>query len=137
MMLPDIRLIRAVQLVFFCATASVAIAAEPILLLPETIPNFQYFFALALSSMGGLASSLKRWSVGVETKNVKLSIVSDAVSSVCSGMITFFGALHFAPPSAVAVILIFMAGYGGARFLDFIYGKMEAFIGRKIDKASD
>ena len=133
-MRPNITNVRVVWLSFFLLTSGIARAAEPVLLLPDTIPLFQYGFSLALSVMGGLANALKRWSTGYETKSVKLSIASDSVSSVSAGMMMYFAATHFNPPSAVAVIAIFLAGFGGARFLDFVYGKMESFIGRKVDK---
>ncbi len=136
-MRPDIGQIRVVWLVFFLITSSIARAAEPILLLPDSIPAFQYFFAFALSIMGGAANGLKKWSSGFETKNVKISIASDAVSSVSAGFIAFFGALHYQPPSAIAVIAIFICAYGGSRLLDMLYAKSESFLSRKIDREAE
>lgn len=132
-MKPNIANVRIVWLLFFLLASGIARAAEPILLLPDGIPAFQYFFAFLLSGMGGLASSLKRWASGFSTQHVKMSIASDAVSSICAGFLAFFGALHYRPPSAIAVILVFICAYSGSRFLDFIYSKMEFMIDQKTN----
>ena len=136
-MRPDIISVRIVWLLFFLLTSSIARAAEPILLLPDGIPAFQYLFAFLLSIMGGAANGLKKWANGFQPEKVKMSIASDAVSSVCAGFIAFFGALHYRPPSALAVIVIFIFAYGGSRLLDLLYSKSEYFLSRKIDKESD
>ena len=136
-MRPNIAQVRIVWLIFFLLTSSIAKAAEPVLLLPDGIPAFQYMFAFLLSAMGGMANGLKKWANGFETANVKTSIASDAVSSVCAGFIAFFGALHYRPPSAIAVIVIFIFAYGGSRLLDLLYSKSEYFLSRKIDKEAE
>lgn len=136
-MRPNIQNVQVCWLAFFLLTSGIARAAEPVLLLPDAIPMFQYGFALALSVMGGAANSLKKWASGYETKNMKLAIASDGVSSVCAGFIAFFGAIHFQPPSAVAVISIFIFSYGGSRLLDFVYNKTESFLGRRIDREAE
>jgi hypothetical protein len=137
MIQPNIHQVRLVWLTFFLLSSGVARAAEPLILLPDTIPLFQYGFSLALSILGGAANSVQRWAKGTEVGNVYLLLARDFICSVSSGMIVFFAAIHYTPPSALAVIGIFIGGYGGSRALDFLYNKSESFLGRRIDREAE
>jgi hypothetical protein len=107
-----------------------AYAAEPILVLPDGIPLFQYLYAFALSVWGCLAANIQRWAKADVELGKVLRIVVDFVSSTSAGLIVFFGAMHYQPPAYLAAIAVFAAGYGGSRLLEKIYQRLE----KKVDE---
>ncbi len=118
------------NLLVWLGSAGWVLAAEQVILLPETIPTVQYLYAAALSVWGCLAANVQRWARADDKGNRLAMIAADFFCSTSAGLIVFFGALHLAAPPYLAAISIFVAGYGGSKLLEKLYERFE----KKIDE---
>jgi hypothetical protein len=119
------------KLIIWLGTACTVLAAEPVLVLPDGVPIFQYIYAFALSVWGCLAANIQRWAKAEEGVSVPLRITIDFVSSTSAGLIVFYAALHIQPPAYLAAIAVFAGGYGGSRLLEKVYQRLE----KKVDQS--
>jgi hypothetical protein len=118
------------KFLILCCASWTAVAAEPVIVLPDGIPLFQYLYAFALSVWGCLAANIQRWAKADEEFGKLTRISIDFFSSTSAGLIVFFGAMHYQPPAYLAAIAIFAAGYGGSRLLEKVYQRLE----KKVDE---
>lgn len=122
--------IKVMKLLVLWGASWTVYAAEPVLVLPEGIPLFQYLYTFALSVWGCLAANIQRWAKADAELGKATRIIIDFVSSTSAGLIVFFAAMHYQPPAYLAAIAVFAAGYGGSRLLEKVYQRLE----KKVDE---
>jgi hypothetical protein len=116
-----------IKIVFWACAPAIAMASTTALD-PSTVPLAKWTYALILSAWGGLANLLQRWGSADEQGSLALFVTRAFVCSISAGVLTFFICLHYNVAPFLAAIAVFLGGYGGARFLDFLYAQFESRI---------
>ncbi len=104
---------------------------------PMDVPIKQYAYVCWMASWGAAAAFLQKYASGEITKtwsNVMLHITKDAVNSTLAAVLTFMLCRHFNVPKALEAISYTLAGYGGARTLEWAYKKWISTAGGMISK---
>jgi hypothetical protein len=92
-------------------------------------------YVIFMSLWGALAALLHRFSKGQDIGQRRLVAARDVVNATLASFLTFLICEHFAVPPALAAVAFTLGGYGGARFMEFLYSKWVGKIGKTIDDA--
>lgn len=100
--------------------SSSAVASE-IVLGTMVIPLVKMLYVFLMGLWGALAALLQRLAKGMENSFWKVAALRDLVNATLASLLAFLACQHFQVPPALEVICYTLAGYGGARFMEFIY----------------
>lgn len=92
---------------------------------PLDIPLIKYGYVLLMGLWGALAALLQRLAKGEEPR-WKIVIARDITNATLAAVLVFLLCEHFSVPPALGAVGYTLAGYGGARFMEFAYLKFLA-----------
>lgn len=87
---------------------------------PLDIPLIKYGYVLLMGLWGALAALLQRLAKGEEPR-WKIVIARDITNATLAAILVFLLCEHFSVPPALGAVAYTLAGYGGARFMEFMY----------------
>lgn len=90
-------------------------------------------YVVFMSLWGALAALLQRFAKGQDLVRVKTVIARDIVNATLASFITFLICEHLNVPPALSAVAFTLSGYGGARFMEFIYQKYVGKISKSVD----
>lgn len=90
---------------------------------PMGVEWVKYGYVLLMSSWGAAAALLQRFAKGQGIKNWKIVAARDFVNATLAAVLTFWICEHFKVPMAIEAVAFTLAAYGGARFMEFMYGR--------------
>lgn len=90
---------------------------------PMGVEWVKYGYVLLMSSWGAAAALLQRFAKGQWIKNWKIVAARDFVNATLAAVLTFWICEHFKVPMAIEAVAFTLAAYGGARFMEFMYGR--------------
>lgn len=90
---------------------------------PMGVEWVKYGYVLLMSTWGALAALLQRFAKGQGIKNWKIVAARDFVNATLAAILTFWICEHFKVPMAIEAVAFTLAAYGGARFMEFMYGR--------------
>lgn len=93
---------------------------------PMGVEWVKYGYVLLMASWGAAAALLQRFAKGEGTDKWKLIVWRDFVNATLAAVLTFWVCEHFKVPAAIEAVAFTLAAYGGARFMEFIYGRFIA-----------
>jgi hypothetical protein len=138
-MKPDKQQLNLLVALFLCAYVPSVYAAD-VMLGPLNIPMKDYGAVVLMGTWGSAAAMLQKFSKGRDV-NWKVTAVSDVVNANLAAMLMFLTCKHFEMPAAPTAIAYSLAGYGGARTLEWAYkrwiGAGDALLDKKIGKLPD
>ncbi len=99
----------------------------------------KYIYVCWMATWGACAAFLQKYAAGEIDKtwrNITLHATKDAVNSNLAAILAFMLCQHFGVPKAIEAISYTLAGYGGARTLEFAYKKWISTASGAISKAT-
>lgn len=90
---------------------------------PMGVEWVKYGYVLLMSTWGAAAALLQRFAKGQGVKNWKIVAARDLVNATLAAVLTFWICEHFQVPMAIEAVAFTLAAYGGARFMEFLYGR--------------
>ncbi len=108
-------------LLLVIAVYPTTVLAADIVLGELTIPLIKFGYVLMMALWGALAALLQRFARGEEIATWKIVAMRDLTNASLASILTFLACEQFKVPPALAAIAYTLAGYGGARFMEFIY----------------
>lgn len=93
---------------------------------PMGVEWVKYGYVLLMASWGAAAALLQRFARGEGVKRWKIIVCRDFVNATLAAVLTFWVCEHFKVPAAIEAVAFTLAAYGGARFMEFIYGRFIA-----------
>ena len=90
---------------------------------PMGVEWVKYGYVLLMSSWGAAAALLQRFAKGQGIKKWKIVAARDFVNATLAAVLTFWICEHFKVPMAIEAVAFTLAAYGGARFMESMYGR--------------
>lgn len=115
----------------------VTVLAADVVLGELTIPLIKFAYVLGMAFWGALAALLQRLSKGEPLVSWKVVAMRDITNASLASILTFLACEHYKVPGALAAIAFTMAGYGGARFMEFIYQRFIWKIKSVVEQSAD
>lgn len=110
-------------------------AAESILG-PLDIPLATYGYVALMGTWGSVASLLQKFAKGLPQGRWHLTALSDIINANLAAILIFLVCEHYKVPKALEAIAFTLAGYGGARSMEWLYnrsmGTGEAVVGKAL-----
>jgi hypothetical protein len=101
---------------------------------PLDIPLKTYLYVCWMGTWGSLAAFLQKYAANQLGDRWKAYLLRDVVNSNLAAILVFWCSNHFGVPKALEAIAYTLAGYGGARTMEWGYRKWIATSDTLIDK---
>lgn len=115
--LPTAEVIAFLLLIGF----STSVLASDLVLGPVVVSPLKLLYVFLMGLWGALAALLQRLAKGVPERVWKVAALRDLVNATLASLMAFLVCEHFQVPPALEAVAFTLAGYGGARFMEFIY----------------
>lgn len=116
-----------------CACWPASVAAAGFFLEDGTIGWGKMGYVVFMSLWGSLAALLQRFAKGQDLDRVKIIIARDVINATLASFLTFLICDYLNVAPALAAVAFTLSGYGGARFMEFIYRRFVNKITKSVD----
>jgi hypothetical protein len=101
------------------------------------IPLAKYVYVCWMATWGSFAAFLQKYAsgeIGKDWANLAVHAVKDIVNANLAAILVFWTCRHFGAPAALEAISYTLAGYGGARTMEYLYKKWVSTAGGAVTK---